>query len=65
MASGYRVCRTLDGRHVLETHPDAAFLVYRAHDVLPAAVVAELFPAPAVKPVRKTTKPRRASTKEA
>lgn len=56
------ICRTTDGRYVLETHPDAAFQVYTPYDDVPADVLAEVFPAE-TKPVRKTTKPRRAATK--
>lgn len=62
--TGLRVCVTRDGRHVLDTHPDAAILVYTATDVLPEEVERELFPEPETKPVRAATKPRRARTKQ-
>jgi hypothetical protein len=59
-----------DGRHVLE--PDlvgGGVQVYIPGDDLPESVATELYPAPvqvdepSTKPVRKTTKPRRAATK--
>lgn len=41
------VWRTVDGRHVPDGHPDAAFLAYPAGDDLPADVAAELVAATA------------------
>jgi hypothetical protein len=69
MKPGDYVIRKDDGTHVLlrDFHEGSGVQVYRPGDELPEAVAAELFPAPAPehKPIRKTTKPRRASTKEA
>lgn len=61
------VIRKDDGTHVLrrDFREGSGIQVYRPGDELPEAVAAELFPAPKPKPVKKATKPRRASTKEA
>jgi hypothetical protein len=64
------VIRLTDGSHVLERdfREGSGAMIYRPGDDLPESVAAELFPPkaeePERKPVRKTTKPRRASTKE-
>lgn len=42
MAGHGRVYRTLDGSHVPEGHPDAAFLAFSQFDDLPKEVAAEL-----------------------
>lgn len=65
MRSPDYVIRLADGSHVLERdfREGSGVMVYRPSDELPESVAAELFP-PERKPLRKTTKPRRASTKE-
>lgn len=64
-APHYVVRRDSDGRHVLE--PDlvgGGIQVYIPGDELPDATAEELgLTEPKTKPVRKTTKPRRAATK--
>ncbi|MGH9251404.1 MAG: hypothetical protein ACRD0W_18055 [Acidimicrobiales bacterium] len=37
-----RIYRTVDGRHVPDGDPDAAFLAFSQYDELPADVAAEL-----------------------
>lgn len=44
MKATERVFRTADGRHVRESHPDAAFLAYPVGHEMPEAVAAELYP---------------------
>lgn len=56
MTRGQRVYRTTDGRHVVEGHPEAAFLAYTEGDELPDKVAAELA---GKKPARKTTEKAR------
>lgn len=55
MGDGKRVYVTVDGRHVLEEHPDAAFLVFNEYATLPDAVKAELEPKAA--PAKKRGRP--------
>ncbi|GGK32120.1 hypothetical protein GCM10010124_26100 [Pilimelia terevasa] len=42
MNAGRRIYRTAEGRHVVEGHPDAAFLAYGVADEVPEEVLAEL-----------------------
>lgn len=57
-APGRRVFRTVDGKHVPDGHPEAAFLAYSQWDEIPADVQAEVEPKKAPKPADKSAKPQ-------
>lgn len=53
-----RIYKTLDGKHVPEGHPDAAFLAFSQFDEVPDEVKAEVGPPKkAAKPADKSRKP--------